>query len=198
MKAKDYIIGILVIIGLVVSGLAFFHTSPKLGGYSPVTASGYITQTGVQGVNILSAVTLLPASTIWGGTSGPTIFTASTTLTGNQFCMVGVGIVIQNTSGGTTTINLPNLATVQSTTFQTGGCGPLTPGAFQPQFVFNNTTSSVVINASSGMTFYNTIPTSSINPLATSTSVTIPAGLGLLQVGQDVNTTTLNIWTSFY
>lgn len=160
--------------------------------------TGFINQTNPAGSNVFVAP-LIVGDIIMGGTGVPTFYYGtSTTLSANGFCGVYQLAVVNNTSTATSTLNFPTLAAVQSSTFATGGCGPLVAGADETQYVYNSSTAASIVNASSGITFYLPATTTTPIAIATSTSVTLPSRAVAEFVGQDINTTTFFAYVTIY
>lgn len=186
--------GIIVIIGAVLLGLFliifnYLHRSKTFGAiYNPTPTTG--TWSGSLTGNILQAVAALGGLAILGTTvvngnlvvsGGYTGYTTTSTVTANAFCVGNV--VVANTTGSIT-LTLPTLASVQSSTPGTGGCGPLTAGAYSDQYFLNNSTNSVTILTNTGITLFSASSTSY-------TTSSIAAGSALQIRGVVVNTTTL-------
>lgn len=179
-----------VLSNLNVPGNATVTGNETVGGNLLVTNPASVT-------SISSASLLLPGSTIYGGTGTPTVFTTSTTVTPPTFCGADSLIIMNNASGVTSTISLPNLASVQSSTPATGGCGPLNPGSDDFQNIYNSSTANLVINASSGIVF-KLSPSSTWPGGSSSSSVIIPPGAVMKQEGQDISATLFFITNTLY
>lgn len=202
MKKALEIVGVAVVVMLLMFGAnALLSRNKSLGGYAPnywcfVNAGSMVqpcNTTLLVGANLFET-----GNIILGGMLGITTYRASTTLTTTQFCGVGLMVIMDSTSTATSTINLPSLASIQSSTPQTGGCGTLPIGGMELQRVYNSSTANLIVNASSGIVFKNAstsawysnnIPVGS----QTSSSVVIPPGGTMGQDGLEMNTSTFFI-----
>jgi hypothetical protein len=122
---------------------------------------------------------LLTGNTIMGALGSTTILTTTTTMSPFAFLAVGTLAVMNSTSGVTSTINLPSLASINAV-------NPLVPEGKELQEVYNSSTANLVVNASSGIVFKNASSTGW--PVGfSSSSVIIPPGGMMEQDGTDIN-----------
>jgi hypothetical protein len=155
--------------------------------FANLGVAGGITQTNPAVLNVLSGL-LVEGNAILGGTCVPTIYTTSTTVTPIAFIQVCTGIMMNSTSGVTSTISLPSVASVQAV-------NPFVPFAVELQWVYNSSTANLLESASSGIIFKNSTSTTAGT---NSSTLVIPPGAVAFNAGQNINTSTLFIYSTIY
>lgn len=127
-----------------VIGVFSFSSVPKLGSYSPVTAGGFVTQTNLAGVNVLTALTVAGNITNCG-TTGYYNATGTATLTAAQFLSVCNFLIATSSANVTTTFP------AATTTYLAANSPAF--GGYQIQMITNDSTNTATFVPGTGMAF---------------------------------------------